>query len=248
MFAALPMYDRPENATAHDALWAVVRDGLRARGVAAPDALDRAVPYDEGWGRPDLVLGQICSLPFRVQFKGRVTVLGASDYGLPGAGPGEYYSVVVARPGPGDALHGDRLAYNDALSNSGWWAALGWAEAEGRRVRPALRTGSHARSLAAVAEGRADLAAIDAVTWRALERWDPRARDVRVVGRTPASPGMTFVTRAGEDPAPYRAALAEGVAALEAADREVLGLRGVVELAPDAYDLGIPPDPAADPG
>ena len=52
MIAALPMYDRPENAWAHDALWARVRDGLRARGLAAPDALDRLTPHDETWGRP----------------------------------------------------------------------------------------------------------------------------------------------------------------------------------------------------
>ncbi len=33
MIAALPMYDRPENRAAHDALWSLIRDGLRARGI-----------------------------------------------------------------------------------------------------------------------------------------------------------------------------------------------------------------------
>ncbi|WP_246082533.1 hypothetical protein [Rubellimicrobium rubrum] len=63
MIAALPMYDRPDNWAAHDALWSLIRDGLRSRGNAAPDALDHGTdPMDE-WGRPDLVLGQICNLP-----------------------------------------------------------------------------------------------------------------------------------------------------------------------------------------
>jgi hypothetical protein len=52
MIAALPMYDRPENRSAHDALWALIRDGLRARGIEAPDELDRQTPYDEGWAAP----------------------------------------------------------------------------------------------------------------------------------------------------------------------------------------------------
>ena len=56
MFASLPMYDRPETAAAHDALWLRIRDRMRDRGVDAPDALDRSVHHVEGWGRADLVL------------------------------------------------------------------------------------------------------------------------------------------------------------------------------------------------
>lgn len=239
MIASLPMYDRPQNATAHDALWALVRDGLRARGLKAPDGLDRATAYDEGWGRPDLVLGQICNLPFRARFRGRVTVIGAADYGLPGAAPGEYFSVIVSRPG----ARGGRLAFNDAMSNSGWDAVQAWAASRRRDVRPVLRTGSHAGSLRAVASGLADLAGIDAVTWRAMERWDAASRRVVVIARTSTSPGMTFITRAGEDPAPYREALAEGIARLDPGAAAILGLRGVVVLPEAAYDRPLPPDP-----
>ena len=39
--AALPMYDWPELRAETDRLWATLRDGLRAVGVSAPDALDR---------------------------------------------------------------------------------------------------------------------------------------------------------------------------------------------------------------
>lgn len=241
MIAALPMYDRPENRAAHDTLWSLIRDGLRAHGIDAPDALDRETPYDESWARPDLVLGQICNLPWRARFRDRVTLIGASDYGLPGAGPGEYYSLIVARAD--DPAPGPRFALNDPLSNSGWDAGQDWARRKGVILRPSLVTGSHAESIRAVAEGRADLAAIDAITWRMLQAWDPLAQRLRVLDRTASSPGQSFITRAGQDPAPYREAIMEAIRALPAPEAELLGLRAIVALPPSAYDRPLPPVP-----
>jgi len=241
VIASLPMYDRPENRAAHDTLWTLIRDGLLARGLDAPDALDRDTPYDEGWGRPDLVLGQICNLPWRARFRDRVTLIGASDYGLEDAGPGEYYSVIVARAD--DPAPGFRFALSDPLSNSGWDSGQDWAARNGVPIRPTLVTGSHAESLRAVAEGRADLAAIDAVTWRNLLRWDQLAQEMRVLGRSAPSPGQSFITRAGQDPAPYRDAIAQAIRALPAPEAEMLGLRAIVALPPSAYDRPLPPVP-----
>jgi ABC-type phosphate/phosphonate transport system substrate-binding protein len=247
MFAALPMYDRPENAAAHDALWALIRDGFRARGIAAPEALDRAVGHMEGWGRADLVLGQICNLPYRALFRDRVTAIGAADYGLPDCPPGHYYSLFVVRaddPATDPAAcAGYRFAFNEALSQSGWGAPAAWAAARRVVFGPLLRTGAHAESARAVAEGRADLAAIDAITWRNLMRWWPGAAGLRVIGRTGASPGMTFIAAQGADPAPRRAAIAAAIAALPPAAAATLGLRGIVELPPAAYDIPLPPEP-----
>ncbi len=242
MIASLPMYDRPENAAAHDALWALIRDGLRARGIEAPEALDRATPYDGGWGRPDLVLGQICNLPWRALHRDRVTVIGAMDYGLPGAEPGFYYSLMVVRKDDARAS-GPRFALNSPLSCSGWDAPQEWAQEHGLTPESCLVTGSHAESLRAVVEGRADLAGIDAVTFRALERWEPAARAVRVIDRTRATPGMTLITGPGRDPRPYREAIAEAIAALPEPEAETLGLRGIVVLPSTAYERPLPPAP-----
>ena len=241
MIAALPMYDRPENRAAHDVLWALIRDGLRARGIAAPDALDREVPYDQTWARPDLVLGQICNLPWRARFRDRVTLIGASDYGLPGAGPGEYYSLIIARADEPEPGH--RFALNDPLSNSGWDAGQDWARRKGVPIRPTVVSTSHAESLRAVAEGRADLAAIDAITWRNLQRWDPLVLRVRILDRTAASPGQSFITAPGQDPAPFREAIAQAISALPTPEAELLGLRAVVALPPSAYGRPLPPVP-----
>lgn len=247
MIAALPMYHRPETAAAHDALWALVRDGLRARGVAAPDALDREIGVWEGWRHAGLVLGQICSLPYRARLRGRVRLVGAADHGLPDAPPGHYYSVFVARLGEVDdpaAFAARRFAYNDALSHSGWASPQAWALARGIRFPASLATGAHRESARAVAEGRADLAAIDAVSWRMIERWDAGiAGALRVIGRTDPSPGLSYVT-AAEDPAPHLEAVAEAIDALDAASRRTLGIAGVHRLPEGAYaDLPLPPAP-----
>ncbi len=249
LFASLPMYDRAENRAAHDALWALIRDGLRDRGIDAPAALDRNVPHVEGWGRPDLVLGQICNLPYRAAFRDRVTVIGASDYGLVGTEPGYYRSVLIVRNDAPAKTLAEAMAYpfafNEPLSNSGWGTPQQYAMAAGGSLNPVRQTGSHRESLRAVANGLADLAALDAITFRNLCRWDPQARDVRVIAETMATPGMSFITRAGEDPAPYRAAIAAAIGMLPKEQAVILGLKGIVALSPDAYDLPIPPPPMA---
>ena len=95
--AALPMYDWAEVRPATDRFWAAVRDGLRRRGVAAPEALSRDVGLMEVWTDPALVLGQTCGLPLVRELRGRVALVGAADYGLEGCRPGWYRSAVVVR-------------------------------------------------------------------------------------------------------------------------------------------------------
>ncbi|GGL76684.1 phosphate/phosphite/phosphonate ABC transporter substrate-binding protein [Wenxinia marina] len=249
MFAALPMYDRPETAAAHDALWTGIRDRLRSDGIDAPASLDRETDHMAGWARDDLLLGQICNLPLRVLHRRRLTVLGCGDYGLDGTAPGLYRSLFVVRDDhparrPEDAVH-EPFAYNDALSWSGWGAPWHWADANGLFLTPALATGAHTASARAVADGRAGLAAIDAITWRALQRWEPAAARLRVIGRTGASPGQSFVTARPEHADAIRAALAAAIAGLPSEHAATLGLRGIVRLPDTAYDLAVPPDPQA---
>ncbi len=240
--AALPMYDRPETAAAHDALWALIRDGLRARDVAAPDALDRSVrTLARGTDRA-VVLGQVCNLPLRHGLCGRLSRVGSGDYALPDTPPGHYYSHFVVRAQDDlapDTFHGRpgaRFARNEADSHSGWGAPQLWAARTGLPPFPAMpETGSHLASARAVAEGRADMAAIDAISWRAMRRFDvDLVAALRLAGETGRSPGQTFVT-AAPDPRPHRAALHAAIAALPAPHRRTLGLVGLVVLTDDAY-------------
>ncbi len=59
-------------------------------------------------------------------------------------------------------------------------------------------TGSHLASLEAVADGRADLAAIDCVTYGLLKRLRPGLIDrTAIVAESPLSPGLPFIAAAG---------------------------------------------------
>lgn len=244
MFASLPMYDRPENAAAHDALWA----GVCARLDIPNTPLDRRTPYMDGWARPDLVLGQICNLPYRAKFKGRVTRIGTGDYGLTDTPAGYYHSVFVVREQ--DAERGlapatlGRFAYNDALSQSGWGAPLAAISDQGLTFYTTLRTGAHINSMNAVLDGHADLAAIDAVTWRMFEAWEPRAKNLSVIARTRATPAQMFITGHDRDPDPIRIALSAAIADLSNSHAQTLGLWGLKVLPDAAYDIPLPTPPA----
>ncbi len=248
MIASLPMYDRPANRAAHDALWALIRNNLRDTGIAAPKALDRDIDHMKGWAHPDLVLGQICNLPFRAKFRGKVTVIGAADYGLAGCPAGHYHSVIVTRHGDANRPFSDfakaRFAANAMMSHSGYGAAQDWAGSHGFTFGAPLITGSHDASLQAVATGRADIAALDAQTWRMQQQDLPAGQEVSVIAHTTTSPCMTFITKHGQDYAPYFAAIAAAIGDLSHDHAQILGLTGIHHLPEVDYDMPMPPLPA----
>lgn len=246
MIAALPMYDFDDLMPANDALWANIRNGLRAAGVAAPEALTRGTDLWEGWQSPDLLLSQTCGYPFRARLHPDVTLVGTPDYGVEDCAPGEYCSYFIVRQDDPRAdlaaFDGVALAYNDALSQSGWAAPQNHATAAGLRFPAGLRTGGHRLTAQAVAEGRADIGAIDAVTWRHLLRLDPAAQTLRVVAQTPPTPGLPLITAKSGPAALLFQLVDHAMAQLSSADRAILGVRGLVRFAPSAY-LAIPNPP-----
>lgn len=251
MIAALGMYDAGPARGANDRLWALVRDGLRARGIGAPKRLTRGEgAYWPAWESPDLVLAQTCGYPYRARLHGRVTLIGTPDHGLRGCPPGHYRSVIVARkddPRAGLAeFAGAPMAWNEDMSQSGWAAPANMAVDIGIALAPRLRTGSHRASALAVAEGRADLAALDAVTWAMmLEDGDPAAPALKVVAETPPTPALPYIAAAGADGPVIFAVLDAAIAALPDDDRATLHLRGLVALPATAYlAVPIPPPPA----
>lgn len=246
MIAQLGMYDRAETSGANDRLWAAIRDGLRAAGEQAPDALTRGGDYMALWQSPDLVFAQTCGFPYRARLHGHVTLIGTPDYGLEGCPNGYYRSIFVARADDARddlaAFDGAGLAYNEALSQSGWAAPQTHAAKLGLRLRPLLETGGHQLSALAVAEGRAEIAAIDALTWRMLTRWEPFTKRLKVVGTTEPTPVLPYIAAAGADADLLFKVTAAAIDSLAESDRHLLSLRGLVRLAPETY-LAVPTPP-----
>ena len=242
--AGLPMYDWPEVRGAWDALWTAIAGALRAAGHPAPDALDRDLPLEDLWTHPALALAQTCGLPFVRGLRGRTALVGTPDFAVPGCPPGWYRSALVVRAADdrGDlrAFRGARLAVNGAGSQSGAQAMmheLHAAGVSGRFFAEVLLTGAHEAGAAAVAGGRADIAAIDWISWRLVRAHRAYAEDLRVLARTAPAPGLPLIAAGTGAAEPSRTeAVAAGIAAAPAA-AAALGLAGLVRTRPEDYDL-----------
>jgi ABC-type phosphate/phosphonate transport system substrate-binding protein len=239
--ASLPMYDWPEVRWATDALWTAIASELKGRGIAAPDALDRSRAFGAEWLDPGLVFSQICGWPYATRLRGKVRLVATPIYAVEGCEGSHYSSVIVAGRGEGAgglaAFRGRRIAFNSDDSLSGYIALR--AAMRQASIDPAaetwVETGSHRASVRAVAEGAADVAAIDAVCWALAERFEPEAVSrLHVVGRTPFRPGLPYVTardRTDAEVALLRSAVAAALASsgTEAA-RSALRLSGLAVL------------------
>ena len=234
MFAALPMYDFPHLSAATDALWAALRNALRARGLDAPQALTRGGDLHAQWRDPSLLFGQTCGYPYWTALRGQLEILGTPLYAFDGCDGPTHGSFLVARADDPradlSAFRGARAAINGEDSNTGmnlFRAAVAPLARQGRFFGEILVTGAHAASLDAVRDGKADLAAIDAVTFALL-----RPDGVRIVARTPSSPALPFVIHRAQ-PQAVRDALRDALRDLP--PQPALSLKGVAFLEEAAY-------------
>lgn len=246
MTASLPMYDVASTRAANDRLWT----GIRIRYGAGPLTLDRTTDPHQTWEDPDLVLSQTCGLPYRSELHERLQLVGTPDYGVRGCPPGYYKSIIVVRKeDPRSdlaAFEGARLARNDVRSQSGWAAIEGHLAENGFGFSFAgntFDTGSHALSAEAVAEGRADLASLDAVTWTLIKRETSLTTQLRVLLSTRPTPGLPLITAHGRDPGPLFVAIQSAISALSTRDRARLLLKGIVAIPATDY-LAEPLPPA----
>ena len=240
--AALPMYNvSPALAADWHALLADVLRyaGARAR-IVEPDDLHAF------WRRPELLLSQTCGYPYVLGLHEHMQLIATPQFNAPGCDGANYSSVIVTRQAaPFDTLEacrGTRAAFNSTDSNSGYNAlrhAVAPHARDGRFFGATLETGSHLGSLRAVAQSRADVAAIDCVTMAFVrDAWPELASGLRDIGYTRSSPGLPFIASkqvSPEQAGALRVALDEALHAQpERAQR--LKLKGFSRLPPDAYD------------
>jgi ABC-type phosphate/phosphonate transport system substrate-binding protein len=241
------MYEFPWTAPALDAVWGFLGAFLRDHGVAAPAGLSRELPLDPMWRSPDLVLGQTCGYPYRHGLSALVELVATPVHAFEGCEGPRHCSFIIARKDDRRAelaaFRGGRAAINGRDSNTGmnlFRAALAPLAGRAPFFAEVAVTGAHAASLAAVASGTSDIAAIDCVTFGLLARGRPAlVTRVRVLAHTPSSPGLPFIASLAL-PAEQRAWVRE---ALFAALKErslsqawaALGMVGAEVAAPEAY-------------
>jgi len=245
--AALPMYDFPWTADAQDALWTALAGRLRRAGFAAPDALTRDRAPEDVWRDPKLLFGQTCGYPYVTALERRVALIATPSYGFEGCEGAAHCSFIVVRRGDERRalrqFRGARAALNARDSNTGMnlfraaLAPLARAETFFASVEV---TDSHAASASAVAEGRADIAAIDCVTFALLKRGRAELTDaVEIVARSAFAPGLPFIASARLAPGAIEAVRVALWATLDdpalAAARAALGLTGALALRPIDY-------------
>ncbi len=250
MIASLPMYDRPETRAPYDRLWTRIRDELRLMWKDLPDVgypLPQTLTHDadpwDHWRARDLVLSQTCGLPYRSELHPKVILIGTPDYHLPGCRPGYYNSVLVMRAenacdDPCDWID-LILAMNDARSQSGWAAPQTFMDTLGLSFSKTILSGSHRNSARAVANQTADIAAIDAQTWRMIQRWDRWSDSLTEVARTAETPGLPLISAMPDGRNDLHYAVGHHFANLPAQDTALLDVRGFVTIPQSAY-LNVP--------
>jgi len=244
VIAALSMYDRPENAAAHDRLWANIRENLGY----GPAALTRGGDPWAIWQAPDLVLAQTCGYPYRARLHADVTLIGTPDHDLPDCPAGYYYSVfVVHKDDPRGALPdfaNSRFAYNDPMSQSGWAAPQIHAMSEGFTFENIRESGAHRKSARFVADGRADIAALDVISWQIMQKYDDFTTSLRVVTRTNPTPALPFIAAGNANRVELVSAISAAISDLDVQDRSILHLNGLVDIPKDDYlTVATPPAP-----
>lgn len=210
--------EAPERLARRNRDLPAVPGGIRDGGgtVIAPDPA--SLPPEELdlptlWRHPRLLLAQSCWGPLEFGLERHAHVLWQPSYDGYEGGEGEHYSsAIVMRKGetsselhrPANApgtlpLHlfmRRRFAFNNPESMSGLLALARDLEELGCGVEifgEMIETGAHRNSVIAVAEGRADLAAIDCRTWSLIKRFEPNAAEVDVIAWTRKRKGLPFI-------------------------------------------------------
>ncbi|HEY5204553.1 MAG TPA: PhnD/SsuA/transferrin family substrate-binding protein [Roseiarcus sp.] len=248
LIASLPMYDFPWTAAANDALWASIIARLAEAGVQAPPRLARDGDLAPLWRHPGLIFGQTCGYPYVTALKETVTLIAAPEYSFPGCEDALHRSFIIRRADdPRRALgefRGAVAALNTHDSNTGmnlFRVTIAPIAGGAPFFRATVVTGSHEASLIAVAEGGAELASIDCVSFALLERGRPDLiKRVAIVAKSPLSPCLPFIASASlpaSTIAEVREALFDALADPDLAEtRAALGLAGARAAAPADYD------------
>ena len=171
-------------------------------GLTAPYTEELVFDHSESVLRdPHLLIGHTCGYPLMTQLEGAVLPFCLPCFDLPGVDGKRYCSQFVV-PADSDIeslrqCRGKTVAINNSNSNSGMNVlryALTKIGARPGYFSQVEMTGGHYYSLEAVAANRAQLAAIDCVSYQLIADQNPQlVSKLRVIGYSEHSCGLPFV-------------------------------------------------------
>jgi len=244
-FISLPMYDWPELHAPNDLFFTQLKQSFKEQNLDVSGKLDRNRAERESWQDKNLLLSQTCGLPYVTFLKNKVSLVGTPAYGID-CGAGSYYSVIVVRKDSSFAtledLKGKTFAYNEKGSQSGYAAllhTLSSVKDAPKYFSSSVQSGGHRASVKMVAEGAADFAAIDAVSWEMALRHERAAEKLVVIAHSKPTPALPFITSlcsSGEIQKRHMAVV-NAMASLNEVVREALLLIGFVPTTPRDYRI-----------
>lgn len=240
------MYDLPQIRSSTDIFWQRLAESLLDHGVGVgsiPDELGRESDPHADWLRNDLLFSQTCGLPYVRDLRGQVTLLGSPAYDIDCA-PGSYFSVFIVSADTGGSdfsdFAGKRLAYNDRRSQSGFAAYFSALAETGINTMPSemIESGAHIKSIEMVANGKADIAAIDAVTFALAKRHINATENVREIAHSEVTPSLPYIAgmQFSEQREDFLNAIVEAMAGLPETVRDDLMLTGFNDRVDADYD------------
>lgn len=244
------MYDWPETSHALDVLWSHINNQLTQREIDAPIKLERDAHPAALWSKPELIVGQTCGWPYANYLKEQVTPFARFHYDLPDCPAGDYNSVYIGHDDDDfDHLETakafefvEKIAMNSDDSQSGFHV---FSEITGKPAEASIAkekrivTGAHRNSISAVANGDANIAAIDAVAFELAKHYEPEAISKIVVLRnSKPKPGLPLITsKDNEHFAPLLYEAVEQALAETPEDiKQTLLIKGLVKAKGSDYD------------
>ena len=194
----LLMYTAPEPIRLANERW--IARILEHLGHSRLNAVSLSLP--ELWLSPDLLLTQTCGYPLMTLLRDQVRIVGRPRYELPDATAGNHCSLILSRTDDNRKtladFRGSRGVINSEDSNSGMnllRQRLAPLHRDGQFFATLGISGAHRESLRWLREERADLAAIDSVTYAYFAQHAPEeVSGLRVVARSAFSPTLPFIT------------------------------------------------------
>ena len=222
------MYDWPEVRKATAALWQIFGRHFQNAGFRCPETLSSGANVSGHWLHPDLFFSQTCGYPFATRLRGKVQLLATPHYAVDGCeGPTYSSALIVHRDadiGTLEQTKMSRFAFSGRSSLSAFRCLTPVLAQLGRNQNDwfgeGVETGGHRTSGLMIAQGKADVAALDAVCWHLFRIFEPEAANkVRVLCWTPQLPSLPYITRLGWDNDEIGLLRQAALAALEEASR-----------------------------